>query len=40
MGAFLGVPVGRIAVRPWVFVVTSTTLDRLLDSTADDIGAV
>lgn len=40
MGAFLGVPVGRTALRTRIFFSTPTALDRLLDSTADAAGIV
>ena len=40
MGPFPGVPFDRTAVRTWLFLVTSASLDRLLDSVADDAGAV
>jgi hypothetical protein len=40
MGAFPGVPFDRTTVRAWIFLIASTTFDRLLDSAADDAGAV
>ena len=37
---FPGVPIDRIALRTWIFLITPAAFDRILDSTADAGGGV